>query len=358
MPGPGMEVDLNWCAVLAHHARTTPAKPLCVFGGEPVTYAEMAERSAALAGGLAARGVGPGAVVGLLSYNCPELLETIFAANHLGAVAMPINWRLAAPEIRYILEHSEASALVCDRSLLDLADEATKGLGSRLVRAAISARAPGWVPLDELRAAGAPPPAARVGPDDVHRLMYTSGTTGRPKGVMLTHANLAWKNLAHLVELGVTAADLGLACGPLYHVGALDLTTTTLIAAGATSIIHRVFDAAEVVDERCLRRARWILGMRSALGESELLRLTPALVKVCSSKFVPELVKRALPGMKLTHLPVPPSAIRAEADMQYFSIEIAGPCWEHILQTHSVGIYIPGEITNPEFDLTVIVETS
>ena len=85
--------------------------------------------------------------------------------------------------------------------------------------------------------------------DDVHRLMYTSGTTGRPKGVMLTHGNLAWKNMAHLIEFGFTSADLGLACGPLYHVGALDLTTTTLIAAGATTIIQRSFDASDVVDE-------------------------------------------------------------------------------------------------------------
>ncbi|MGH9585550.1 MAG: type VI secretion system baseplate subunit TssK, partial [Acidobacteriaceae bacterium] len=116
--------------------------------------------------------------------------------------------------------------------------------------------------------------------------------------------------------------------------------------------------AAEVKDERCLRRARWVLGVRSSLGESDLLKLTPRLIKVCSSKFVPELVKRALPGMTLTHVPVPPSAIRAEADMQYFSIETAGPCWEHILQTRSVGIYIPGEIAQPEFDLTIIVEPS
>ena len=84
--------------------------------------------------------------------------------------------------------------------------------------------------------------------------MYTSGTTGRPKGVMLTHANLAWKNLAHIIEFGFTSADLGLACGPLYHVGALDLTTTSLIAAGATTIIHPAFDAAAVVDE--LERSR------------------------------------------------------------------------------------------------------
>ena len=116
--------------------------------------------------------------------------------------------------------------------------------------------------------------------------------------------------------------------------------------------------SAPIPDERCLRRARWILGVRSSLGESELLKLTPRLIKVCSARFVPELVKRALPGMTLTHLPVPPTAIRAEADMQYFSVETAGPCWEHILQTRTAGVYIPGEIAQPEFDLTIIVEPS
>ncbi|QNI33791.1 type VI secretion system baseplate subunit TssK [Alloacidobacterium dinghuense] len=115
---------------------------------------------------------------------------------------------------------------------------------------------------------------------------------------------------------------------------------------------------ADVVDERCLRRARWVLGVRSSLGESALLNMVPRLVKVCSARFVPELVKRALPGMTLTHLPVPPTAIRAEADMQYFVVETAGPCWEHILQTRKVGVYIPGDLSDPEFDLTVIVEAS
>jgi acyl-CoA synthetase (AMP-forming)/AMP-acid ligase II len=251
MPAQPMQADMSWFRVLAHHASRSPAKPMCVFGDEVVTYGEMATRCAALAGGLHDRGVGAGAVVGLLSYNCTEFLETIFAANYLGAIAMPINWRLAAPEVRYILDHSEARALVCDEALLDLANEATKGVeATTLLRACVSGSGvEGWTRLADLRAASNVPPPAPAAGGDVHRLMYTSGTTGRPKGVMITHANLAWKNLAHLVEFGVTSADVGLACGPLYHVGALDLTTTTMIAAGATTILHRVFEASDVVDE-------------------------------------------------------------------------------------------------------------
>jgi acyl-CoA synthetase (AMP-forming)/AMP-acid ligase II len=250
-----MQADMNWFAVLAHHATRAPDKAIAVFEGETTTYGEMATRAAALAGGLSERGVRQGHVVGLLSYNCPEFLETVFAANYLGAIAMPINWRLAAPEVRYILEHSEARALVCDESLADLANEATKGMEATLVRACVSRPAPdGWTALADLRAIQSVPAPVPAAADDVHRLMYTSGTTGRPKGVMITHANLAWKNLAHIIEFGFTSADLGLACGPLYHVGALDLTTTSLIAAGATTIIHRVFDAAAVVDD--LERSR------------------------------------------------------------------------------------------------------
>ena len=226
-----------------------------MFEGETTTYGEMAQRATALAGGLAEQGVGRGDVVALLSYNSPEFLETVFAANYLGAIAMPINWRLAAPEVRYILEHSGSRALVCDDRLIDLARQALEGMDGALLRVcAAPTTQVGWTALADLRRPDWADAHARAGADDIHRLMYTSGTTGRPKGVMITHANLAWKNLAHIVEFGFTSHDLGLACGPLYHVGALDLTTTSLIAAGATTIIHRVFDAADVVDE--LERSR------------------------------------------------------------------------------------------------------
>ncbi|MGA2835591.1 MAG: long-chain fatty acid--CoA ligase [Acidimicrobiales bacterium] len=247
--------DLNWFGVLAHHAVRAPDKVLTVFEGTETTYGEMARRSRTLAAGLHDRGVGRGDVVGLLSYNCPEFLETVFAANYLGAVAMPINWRLAAPEVRYILEHSRAGVLVCDEALVGLGTDATDGLETAMVRTCVTATAPdGWTTFGDLHGDGRGVEPAAVAADDIHRLMYTSGTTGRPKGVMITHANLAWKNMAHIIEFGFTAGDLGLACGPLYHVGALDLTTTSLIAAGATVIIHRSFDAAAVVEE--LERSR------------------------------------------------------------------------------------------------------
>jgi acyl-CoA synthetase (AMP-forming)/AMP-acid ligase II len=241
---------MNWCAVLAHHASRTPDKPICVFGDEVVTYGEMATRSAALAAGLREHGVGAGDVVGLLSYNGNEFLETIFAANHLGAIAMPINWRLAAPELRFILEHSGARALVCGAELVELAEAATRELDANLARIRVGDDAvAGWERFADVRTDGAPPARVPAAADDLHRLMYTSGTTGRPKGVMLTHANLAWKNFAHVTEFGFTADDVGLACGPLYHVGALDLVTTTMIAVGATTIVHTTFDAEQVVDE-------------------------------------------------------------------------------------------------------------
>ena len=241
-----MQPDMSWVGVLEHHAGRTPDKPIATHGDEAVTYGQMVDRAGTVAAGLAARGVGAGDVVALLSYNNIEFLTTIFAANHLGAIAMPINWRLAAEEVRYILDHSQARVLVCDAELLELGDAATGLLDGEIEKVSIGA---GWEQFAELEASNAAVPRVPAQGDDLHRLMYTSGTTGRPKGVMISHANLAWKNFAHVTEFGFTADDVGLACGPLYHVGALDLVTTTMIAVGATTVIHRVFDAAQVVEE-------------------------------------------------------------------------------------------------------------
>lgn len=113
----------------------------------------------------------------------------------------------------------------------------------------------------------------------------------------------------------------------------------------------------EVRDQRCLGRAQWILSLRAHMGEADLIRLAPLLVKICSKEFTPRLVERALPGMQLTHLSVPPSAVSPRVECQYFAISRAGPCWEHILKTRQVGVYVPGEFPDPEIGLHVILES-
>jgi type VI secretion system protein ImpJ len=118
----------------------------------------------------------------------------------------------------------------------------------------------------------------------------------------------------------------------------------------------RYFYEGDIVDQRCLGRTRWILGVRSQIGEADLISRTQTLIKLCSAKFVPDLVKRAMAGLAMTHLPVPPSAVAAKVDSQYFSVNRTGPCWEHIMQTRKVGVYVPGDIPNPEMELIVILE--
>jgi type VI secretion system protein ImpJ len=116
------------------------------------------------------------------------------------------------------------------------------------------------------------------------------------------------------------------------------------------------FYEGEVTDARCLGRARWIFGIHSGAGEMELIQLTPRLVKICSSKFVGELVKRALPGLELTHLETPPPAVQSKVEMQYFGINRSGPFWDSITKTRRVGIYVPGELPDPELELLVVLD--
>ncbi|MBI2157483.1 MAG: long-chain fatty acid--CoA ligase [Candidatus Rokubacteria bacterium] len=237
----------NVAGVLAHHADRFPDRPCLVWEGETITYAELERRAAGTAAGLRGLGIGRGDVVALLLYNCPEFIEAMFAASRLGAIVMPINWRLAGEEVAYIAAHAGAKLVISEPELAPLADAARPRLPeARFV--SVGGAPAGFTPFGALRAAGGAPPVEPVAGDDVHRLMYTSGTTARPKGVMITYANLHWKNIAHVVEFGITGADRGLACGPLYHVGALDLTTTTVLYAGGTVEIQRKFEAERVLD--------------------------------------------------------------------------------------------------------------
>lgn len=114
---------------------------------------------------------------------------------------------------------------------------------------------------------------------------------------------------------------------------------------------------AEITDQRVLGRARWIFAIHCDIGEVELMSRTPRLVKICSSRLLADIVKTALPGLTLTHLQVPPSAVAPKVDFQYFGVNRAGKCWEHIVETRRVGVHVPGELPNPEIELLVILDT-
>ncbi len=121
--------------------------------------------------------------------------------------------------------------------------------------------------------------------------------------------------------------------------------------------VGRYFFEGEVTDQRCFGRGRWILGVHAAMGESDLIVKAPQLLKLCSAKFVPDLVKRAMPGLGLMHIQVPPSAVAAKVDYQYFVVNKMGPCWEHIMKSRMVGVYVPGELPAAELELVVIPES-
>jgi type VI secretion system protein ImpJ len=118
------------------------------------------------------------------------------------------------------------------------------------------------------------------------------------------------------------------------------------------------FYEGEIADQRCLGRAQWVLAVRAAMADAELMSKTPQLAKICSPPFVRELVKRALPGLALKHLPVPPPAISPGVEKLYFGISRSGPCWDHMVQTKRVGLYIPEDIPNPEVEIFVVLDKS
>lgn len=111
-----------------------------------------------------------------------------------------------------------------------------------------------------------------------------------------------------------------------------------------------------IVDQRCLGPAVWFLGVRSSIGDVDLIRTAPQLIKVCSQKHILRLVKEAYPGLTLQHVASPPSAIAPRPDMKYFTVIRSGPCWEAIAKSHDIGIYVPDGIRDAELELRVLLD--
>lgn len=222
----------------ARRAGKTPHRTALVHGSHRLSYAGLHERSTRLAQALRAAGVRRGDRVAYLGPNHPAYLETLFAAGLLGAVFVPLNTRLAAPEIAYQLRDSGTCALLH-------APECAALVPRDALRTAVEI-GPGYEEL--LAGADAAPIDEVVAPDDLCLIMYTSGTTGSPKGVMLTHANLVWNAFNVLVDHDLTADERALVSAPLFHTAALNMLTLPVLLKGGTCVLVGSFDPAETLE--------------------------------------------------------------------------------------------------------------
>ena len=210
---------------VAAHARTQPTRPAARDSQRSLTWAQWDERASRLANALRGLGLVKGDRVALLGFNALEWLELYAALSRAGLVAVPINFRLAAPEVAYIVQHAEARAFVVQDKLRGLV-EGLRGelpvLPGAWVLWGQDAPPEGWQGYEPLIAAATPtPPDAGVMPDDLFALMYTSGTTGRPKGAMRSQGGNALIALCTALEFGLTRDDTGLLVMPLCHANSL-----------------------------------------------------------------------------------------------------------------------------------------
>jgi fatty-acyl-CoA synthase len=274
-----------------------------VDGDRRFTYAEFGERTQRLANSLLAMGLESKGRVAYLSYNSYPLLEGYYGVLEAGGVLLPINIRLSTDEIAYILNNSGTRFLFADRDFAGIVDAVLPALDTKPSIVWLTGRPAGaGGPLyDDLLAQASPssPPFRDVDENDLAELFYTSGTTGRPKGVMLTHRNLALHALYCLATLPVTDRDVQLHTIPLFHVNGWG-TPQYLTAMGGTHVMMRKFDPGEVLRLVEVERATRFLAVPTMLnmilnhpdlGRYDLSSLE--IVTVGGAPCPPEMVSRA-----------------------------------------------------------------
>ncbi|MBN9063367.1 MAG: acyl-CoA synthetase [Rhizobiales bacterium 65-9] len=231
----------NLTKTLDLHARLRPDAEALIYDDVRVTWRGLQARVRETAAGLHALGVGPDTIVALLMKNSAAFFDLVYAISHLGGVALPLNYRLSGPEINYIVTHAGAAMIIVDDELQGVAADLDLKVLTLDAASQKDSR-------ERFGGRGAYVKASPRAGGDIYRLMYTSGTTDRPKGVVHTYDNFYWKSLDHIVALQLTAdARLGVV-GPLYHVGASDLPGFGAHVAGGCMIVLRDYDPRKTVE--------------------------------------------------------------------------------------------------------------
>jgi len=226
-----------------------PASDALWFEGATMSHGEFALRVRRVASALAGLGVRAGDRVSWLSSNHPSALETLFACGQLGAIWVPVNARLTAPEARFILEHSGATVVFHGRDQADLAADLRDQVTA--VRSWIAVEPVDCLSLAYEQLLASADPRQRDEPvslDDPCLIMYTSGTTGQPKGTVLTHGNMTWNAANQILGFDFTANERTLALAPLFHIGGLNGTVNPTLLRGGCVVMVRRFEPGAVLE--------------------------------------------------------------------------------------------------------------
>ncbi len=240
-------IQANVASTLLRRAAVNPSRTAIIFEDQRLDYAEFAERVRRQAALFRQSGVCMGDRVGFLGFNQPAFLETFYAATALGAIFVPLNFRLTAEELTFIINDAGVHTLVVDDALQPVVDPVRDHLGCRHYYSAESTFT-GWRPLREERAqCAALVTEESMTQHDVAVIMYTSGTTGLPKGAMLTHGNLMWNNINAHFAFGQSRDDVVLTVAPLFHIGGLNVNTLHTFTLGGCLLLMRAFEPGEVL---------------------------------------------------------------------------------------------------------------
>jgi len=240
---------------LSRIARKCPTRPAYICNGESRSFADVDRRVTILANALAGRGLRHGDRLAVLMMNSVEMIETIFAGWRLGAIVVPVNFRLVADEVRFILGDCGASIIVVDESLAPLVGavrDALPEVRTVVVLGDAVAAGPAAERYDDLIAAGDDAPVTvAVDERDPALIMYTSGTTGRPKGAVLSHFNLLMSTLNSMVSQSIVGYDdVWYGNLPLFHIGGLTGILPYVIGGGCAVIVPSGhFNSRQAVEE-------------------------------------------------------------------------------------------------------------
>jgi fatty-acyl-CoA synthase len=242
----------NWANQLARHAQMQPDSTALRFLGHTTTWAELDRRVTALAGALSRRGVGFGDRVLILMLNRTEFIESFLAANKLGAIAVPVNFRMTPPEIAFLVSDCQAHVVITEAVLANVAT-AVRGIDPTLQTVIVAGGGTDdqVIGYDELIAEPRDDPEPVDIPNDSPALiMYTSGTTGRPKGAVLTHNNIAGQAMTNLFTISPDInRDVGFIAVPLFHIAGIGNMISGLLL-GLPTVLYPLgaFDPGALLD--------------------------------------------------------------------------------------------------------------